>query len=62
MSKTVLQIIEDIKKEGNIKKEKFIEYLLKKYLVDINFFIPVVELIPLLDPEDLAELNDIIKK
>jgi len=60
MQDNFLQLISKAKLNGDAKKEQFLEYLMKKYLVDINFFVPIVDLAPLLDPLDLEELKEIL--
>ena len=60
MQDNFLQLISKVKLNGDTKKEQFLEYLMKKYLVDANFFVPMIELAPLLDPLDLEELKEIL--
>lgn len=60
MQDNFLQLITKVKLDGDSKKEQFLEYLMKKYLVDVNFFVPMIELAPLLDPLDLEELKEIL--
>lgn len=60
MQDNFLQLIDKIKINGDAKEEQFLEYLMKKYLVDMNFFMPIIELAPLLDPLDLEELKKIL--
>lgn len=60
MQDNFLQLINKAKINNDSKREQFLEYLMKKYLVDINFFMPMIELAPLLDPLDLEELKEIL--
>ncbi len=60
MQDNFLQLINKAKINNDSKKEQFLEYLMKKYLVDMNFFMPMIELAPLLDPLDLEELQEIL--
>jgi len=60
MQSSFLQLIDKARSNHDLKKEHFLDYLMKKYLVDNNLFVTMVELAPLLDPLDLEELNEII--
>jgi hypothetical protein len=60
MHENFLQLINKAKTDGDSKKEQFLEYLMSKYLVDLNFFVPMIEVAPLLDPLDLEELKEIL--
>jgi len=60
MQSSFLQLIDKARLNHDLKREQFLEYLMKKYLVDNNLFMTMVELAPLLDPLDLEELNEII--
>ena len=62
MQDNFLQLISKARLDRDSKVEQFIEYLMKKYLVDIDFFMPIMELAPLLDPLDLEELKEILYK
>jgi len=60
MQDNFLQLINKAKLSGDPKKEQFLEYLMTKYLVDMNFFMPIIDLAPLLDPLDLEELKEFL--
>lgn len=60
MDSNFLQLINKARINHDLKREQFLEYLMKKYLVDNNLFVPMLELAPLLDPIDLEELKDIL--
>lgn len=62
MQENFLQLINEAKSDGDSKREQFLEYLMRKYLVDVNFFVPMIEVAPLLDPLDLEELKELLHK
>jgi hypothetical protein len=62
MQENFLQLINKAKSDGDSKREQFLEYLMRKYLVDVNFFVPMIEVAPLLDPLDLEELKELLHK
>jgi hypothetical protein len=62
MEETFIKVLSRVRKDGDYKGEKFLEYLMNKYLVDVDFFVPIMELASLLDPKDLEQLKKLLKK
>lgn len=60
MQDNFFELLAKVKLIGDPKKELFLEYLMKKYLVDENFFVPMLDVAPLLEPFDLEELRELL--
>ncbi len=62
MKRTFLQLISSINKNEDYEAERFVSYIMMKYLNNEDIFADVKTAIPLLDKPDLEDFLEILKR